>query len=143
MYVGEMAQPSDPKCPGPPGFLPVESAIISEVQQMMASPEMEQIRRAYGEGVSLMCGIGGRLIQYEPSLPASGMTLFGEGGFVLGPEALVSEAELIRTCLHERYRLATSQIGRGAAASRSLTEAETQAAFGFAQRAYDVYFGEI
>lgn len=70
---------------------------------MMVSPEMEQIRRASGEGVSLMVYIGGRFIQYEPSLPASGMTWFGEGGFVLGPDAFVSEAELIRTCLHELY----------------------------------------
>ena len=87
--------------------------------------------------------MGGRVIQYEPGLPASGMTLFGEGGFVLGPEALASQAELIQTCLHELYRLATSEIGRGAAASRSVVAAGTQAAFGFAQRAYEAYFGEV
>ena len=74
---------------------------------MITSPEMGQVQRAYREGVSLMVRMGGRLVLYEPGLPASGMTLFGEDGFVLGPEALVSQAELIQTCLHELYRLST------------------------------------
>jgi len=137
-----MEPPLDPKCPGHPGVTPAESAIISEVQRMMASPEMVHLHEAYREGVSRIVRIGGRLIQYEPGLPASGMTLFGEGGFVLGPEALTSRAELIRTCLHELHRLTTSQIGSGAAIGRNLVHAETQAAFGFAQRAYEAYFGE-
>jgi hypothetical protein len=110
---------------------------------MIASSEMGQVQRAYRKGVSLMVQMGERLVLYEPGLPASGMTLFGEDGFVLGPEALVSQAELIQTCLHELYRLTTSQIGRGAASSRDLVEAETQAAFEFAQRAYATYFGEV
>jgi hypothetical protein len=137
-----MEPPLDPKSPGHPGFTPAENAIISEVQRMMASPEMEHLHQAYRESVSRIVCIGGRLIQYEPGLPASGMTLFGAGGFVLGPEALTSRAELIRTCLHELHRLITSQVGSGAAIDHSLVHAETQAAFGFAQRAYDAYFGE-
>ena len=122
---------------------PVEQAIIDEVRRLIASPEMTQIRRAYNEGVSLMTRSGGRLIQYEPGLPASAMTLFGEKGFVLRPEALASEGELIQICLHELYRLATSQLGSGGAASSHLAENETQAAFAFAQRAYATYFGEV
>ena len=107
---------------------PVEQAIVDEVRRLIVSPEMAQIRRAYNERVSLMTRSGGRLIQYEPGLPASAMTLFGENGFVLGPEALASEGELIQTCLHELYRLATSQLGSGGAASSHLAESETQAA---------------
>ncbi len=64
--------------------------------------------------------IGGRVIQYEPGLPASGMTMFGENGFLLGREAVTSEAELTKTLLQETYRLTFSAIGRGAGASAKI-----------------------
>lgn len=77
--------------------------------------------------------VGGRLIQYEPSLPASGMTMFGENGFLIGREAFTSPAELQKTVLHELYRLNTSTSATGVSAA--LAAQETKAAFDFAARA--------
>jgi hypothetical protein len=47
---------------------------------------------------------------YLPKLSFSGFTLFGENGFVIGKEALRSSDELMKTVLHECYRLATSSV---------------------------------
>lgn len=77
--------------------------------------------------------IGDRVIQYEPGLPASGMTMFGENGFLIGKEAFASSDELGKTVLHELHRLNTSASATGV--SGALATKETQAAFEFAQRA--------
>jgi DNA-directed RNA polymerase subunit RPC12/RpoP len=69
---------------------------------------MATIRAAFKAGRSVTVKIAGRIIQYEPGLPASGMTMFGENGFLIGREAFTSEAELAKTVLHELYRLTTS-----------------------------------
>jgi hypothetical protein len=122
------------------GFSAQESAIINETRQILSSSEMAQIRAAHAAGESVTLRIGGRLIQYEPGLPASGMTMFGENGFLIGREAFASEAELTRTLLHELYRLSTSSVGRGAGASGAAVASETQAAFQFAERAFNAVF---
>ncbi len=90
---------------GSTGFTKTEHAIITEVQRIMASHEIAQIRAAHVAGASVTRRIGERFIQYEPDLPASGMTMFAANGFLLGREAFVSEAELTKTLLHELYRL--------------------------------------
>jgi hypothetical protein len=76
--------------------------------------------------------VGGTKIVYEPGLSASGMTLFGENGFVIGRGALASDAELAKTIAHESYRLATSQSAGSQGAG--LAKAETDAAFNFDER---------
>jgi LysM repeat protein len=118
------------------GFNAAERGIIVEVRAVLKAPEMAQIREAYALGRDVTVKIGGRVIQYEPALNASGMTMFGENGFLIGRQAFTSEAELIKTLLHETYRLTTSAIGRGAAASAAAIKLETEAAFTFAERAY-------
>ena len=52
--------------------------------------------------------VNGRTILYEPTLNASGMTLFGENGFIIGREAFKNNQELTKTLLHELHRLATT-----------------------------------
>jgi hypothetical protein len=94
---------------------------------------MAQIGAAHAAGEPLSVTIGGRLVQYEPSLPASGMTMFGENGFLIGREAFASHAELQNTVLHELYRLQTSTSASGV--SGALATQETKAAFNFAARA--------
>ena len=59
--------------------------------------------------------------------------MFGESGFVLGPEAYSSASELNQTVLHELYRLNFSQAAGGVSAE--LATQETNAAFSFATRA--------
>jgi hypothetical protein len=118
------------------GFSGVEKGIIVEVRAMLKAPEIAQIRQAHAAGKDIAVRIGGRLIQYEPGLNASGMTMFGENGFLIGRQAFSSEAEFVKTHLHETQRLTTSAIGRGGAASEATVAAETEATFNFAERAY-------
>ena len=116
-----------------PGFSTVESGVIREAQGILGSSELGQIRTAHLAGEPVSVNVGGRLIQYEPSLPASGMTMFGENGFLIGREAFTSPAELQKTVLHELYRLNTSTSATGVSAA--LAAQETKAAFDFAARA--------
>jgi hypothetical protein len=118
------------------GFTVEEAGVIAEAQSILSSAELAQIAEAHAAGEELLLNIGGRIIQYEPGLPASGMTMFGENGFLIGNEAFASEGELARTVLHELYRLATS-VAPEAGVNAEVAAQETQAAFGFAQRAYE------
>jgi hypothetical protein len=61
------------------------------------------------------------------------MTMFGEEGFLIGPEAFTSLSELSKTVLHELYRLRTTASANGLSAD--LAAKETKAAFDFAERA--------
>lgn len=118
------------------GFSATESAVIREAKGIVFAKEFETIRAAHAAGRSATVKIGGRVIQYEPGLPASGMTMFGESGFIVGPEAFASSGELGRTVLHELYRLTTSQSASGV--SSAMATAETSAAAAFAERAFSL-----
>lgn len=61
------------------------------------------------------------------------MTVVGESGFLIRPEAFKSKAELQKTVLHELYRLNTSNSAIGV--SGTLASQETKAAFDFAEKA--------
>ena len=119
---------------GNSNFSHVEQRIIEEARSMLASPEFVDLQNAYQAGESATVNIAGRSVQYEPGLPASGISNFGEGGFVLGPEAFKSVKELRKTVLHELHRLNTSQQAvEGVYAE--LVEKETKAAIDFAEEA--------
>jgi Domain of unknown function (DUF4157) len=120
-------------------FTAVENAIINESKGILSSAEMAELRAANIAGKVVKVNIGGRIIQYEPGLSASGMTMFGENGFILGREAFASEAELTKTVLHELYRLSTSVV-KTEGASAAAVASETTAAFQFAERAYRAFF---
>lgn len=115
------------------GFSDAENRIIDEADEILGSEQMEAIRRAHASGEPVTVDVGGRTIQYEPDLPASGMTMFGEDGFVVGREAFARPGELESTVLHELHRLHTSQSSSGL--SGELASDETEAAFDFARRA--------
>ena len=74
---------------------------------------MANIAQSYAAGEPLSVNVGERLIQYEPGLPASGMTMFGENDFLMGPEAFTSTLEQNQTVLHELYRLTFSNSAGG------------------------------
>jgi hypothetical protein len=124
------------------GFSPTESAIITEVRQMLSSQEMATLRAAQAAGRDCTVRIGGRYLQYDPGFTyAEAFADFEGNGFTLGPKAFRSEAELTKTLLHETHRLVTSNIGRGAvpagaSSMQGVVTTETQSAFDFAERAY-------
>ena len=117
------------------GFSEVESKTIYEAKDILTSPEFKKIRTAHEMGESVTVNINGRTIQYEPGLNSSGMTLFGEDGFLIGNEAFQSSDEITQTVLHELHRLNTTQSATGI--NGNLVTNETQAAFNFAQKALE------
>ena len=60
------------------------------------------------------------------------MTMFGDNGFLVGPQAFSSESELNQTLLQENYRLEFSNALSEGVSGESAS-AETQAAFNFAR----------
>jgi hypothetical protein len=116
------------------GFSAKESAVINEAKTIVKAPEFAKIKEAHEAGKSVTININGRIIQYEPNLPSSGMTMFGENGFLIGREAFTAEGELQKTVLHELHRLATSNSAGGVSAE--LAAQETKAAADFAEKAF-------
>ena len=116
-------------------FTAAEQSIIIEARRILSSPWFARIRAAQAAGKGVIVRINGRLIQYEPGAPCSGMTLFGENGFLLGREAFKSESEVVKTLLHELHRLTTSVV-RAEGATMATVHSETQAAKIFADRAF-------
>ena len=92
----------------PAGLVGAQRTAISNVDSIFRSSDFGAIRNAHATGVATEVRIGGTTVIYELGMPASGMTLFGEDAFALGPQAFVSEAELAQTLLHESHRLATA-----------------------------------
>jgi Domain of unknown function (DUF4157) len=114
-------------------FSTTEMAVVDEVRAIPIS----QLRQAFEAGGAEL-NIGGRTILVDPGVPASGMTLFGEDGFIVGREAFTSDAELTKTLLHETFRLVTSQSAAGV--SGEVASSETHDAFTFAERAFKAFF---
>ncbi len=126
------------KLPGISGleaFSATEQSIIIEARKILSSAAFARIRAAQAAGRGVNVRINGRLIQYEPGAPCSGMTIFGENGFLLGREAFKSESEVVKTVLHELHRLTTSVV-RSQGATMATVHSETQAAKVFADRAF-------
>lgn len=78
--------------------------------------------------------IRGVAIDYISSLPGSGFSN-RPYGFVMGPEAFGSEAEVQKTILHEMYRVRVDLIGQHGY-SAEVGSQETRQAFDFAERAH-------
>jgi RHS repeat-associated protein len=117
----------------------IQGVVVSEASSIYGSRAMARLRAAFAAGEAAEVNVAGRAVLFEPGFPYSGMTLFEEGGFVLGPAAFQSEEELARTLLHELYRLNTSAAAGGV--SGGLARAETDAAFDFAKANYQRVVG--
>ena len=122
------------------GFSAEEAGILMEANGILESEAFASIAEAHAAGESTIVNIGGRIIQYEPGLNASGMTMFGENGFLIGNEAFASEGELAKTVLHELFRLGTSTVPESGVTAATAAS-ETQAAAGFAERAFEFLKG--
>jgi RHS repeat-associated protein len=116
-------------------FSAAETAVISQAKTILKSQNL--IKQAFASGVGTELKLAGKTILVEPEFPASGMTLFGEDGFVIGKEAFASQEEFTKTILHELYRLENSARGATGAAKAAQ---ETQAAAAFAEKAYGGVF---
>lgn len=114
-------------------FDTTEKSVIAKADDILNDPEFDKLRRAFADGEVAEVNIKGTTIVFEPDYPGSGMTLFNEGGFVMGRHAFSSEGETVRTVLHESHRLATSQQAGGV--TQKTATSETRAAERFADEA--------
>jgi len=121
----------------------IEQKIIQEAKLVLKSKQFKALCDAFSKGIPYTEIINRRTIQVEPELPFSGMTLFKENGFLLGKEAFVSKEELIKTLLHEIYRLETSTIRKTGKATQQEIIKETKAASEFAESASVLLLEEI
>jgi hypothetical protein len=115
------------------GLSRAELAIVAEARGILNSPQMAQLRAAHAAGKSVSVTIGGKVIQYEPGLAASGLAFLGSDAFILGREAFGVAGELEKTLLHELYRLRMTESAMSV--SQAAVTAETNAAADFATRA--------
>lgn len=120
------------------GFTSDEAKVIVLGESMLQSPEFSRFRSNVAEGLASEAVFDDCRVVFVPTLPGlySGMTLFGEQGFVVGAAAFRSESELYQTVMHELYRLSFSTIlpTRGATVGGAQAH-ETGAAAEFAARA--------
>jgi hypothetical protein len=117
----------------------LQQKIINEVTEIIKSESFQNLCKAFKEGKATSIKINTITIVSEPEAPISGMTLFNENGFVLGKEAFTSDTELIKTLLHEIYRLKKSS-SRKTGLSKALSTKETKDAYEFAERAIKLFF---
>lgn len=122
---------------------PLEEKIVQEVIFILSSQQLQTLCNCLQQGIPHTEIINDRIIQVEPQAPFSGMTLFAENGFVLGKEAFISKEELIKTLLHEIYRLETSAIRKTGNATQEIVTGETKAASEFVDKAIASFFSTI
>jgi RHS repeat-associated protein len=114
-------------------FSATEKAIIAEARLILKNENL--IMRTFESGIGTELKLAGRTVIIEPQAPMSGMTLFEENAFVIGREAFSSRPELVKTILHELYRLQTSTL-RGATGIQQAVSQETASAASFAEKAF-------
>ncbi len=120
------------------GLTAPEADIAAEAANMLTCKPFNLVVVAHANGYPVEVVVSGIAVVYEPSLPQtiSGMTLFAENGFVMGPAAFSSGLETVKAMLHELYRLKTSLVGRaGTAIAGPMVTVETTAAHRFADKA--------
>lgn len=118
-------------------FSTAERAVIAEVKAAQAAGAFAKAKAAVAAGKEVEIVVGNRVVQVVPEFNGSGMTLFADDTFILGKEAIASEAEFFKTLLHELYRLAL-QKGVQAGAAGGAT-GPTAAAFAFAEKAIALF----
>ena len=119
-----------------------EHRIIQEVTLLLKSKKFRSLRTAYKKGKQKTVIIFGRTISFDPEIPYSGMTYFEKNSFAVGAKAFKNREELIKTLLHEIYRLEKSVIRNTRQASQQEVTEETNAAHAFAERTIS-YFGNF
>lgn len=119
-----------------PGLTRAEMGIAKSAKELWDSQAFKNGITAMRSGQSSEVTIDGLKIVFQADGPFSGLTLFGENGFVIGKEALRSQDEIMKTFLHECYRLSTSAAGSNSGVSQALITRETNNVVNFVERAF-------
>ena len=116
-------------------FSKQEKAIIEQVRSLRDSPLFDAIKQAFTSGEQQVFELEGRKIFVEPEAPFAGLTWMEQNAFHLGTEAFETDKELLKTLLHELYRLEHRTVHQARGISQSSATRETILAFEFAERA--------
>lgn len=119
-----------------PGLTVAETQIVKSARQIWNSQAFKSGIRGMRAGKNSEITVDGVKVVFQADGPFSGMTLFGERGFVIGKEALRSPDEIVKTVLHEFYRLSTSAAGPNSGVSQALVAKETNNVVNFVERAF-------
>jgi RHS repeat-associated protein len=119
---------------------PAEQAIALEARSIVLAEEFASIRAAHAEGVLTSTTIGKMTIQYEPGLPGAGFSLSsgGERAFLIGPEAFKTEAELIKTVIHETRRVHLDVAAKTTGLSQAIATESSDAALQLSEKVFGV-----
>ena len=119
-----------------PGLTRAETGIAKSAKELWNAQAFKKGITAMRSGQSSEATIDGVKIVFQADGPFSGLTLFGENGFVIGKEALRSQDEIMKTVLHECYRLSTSAARSNSGVSQVLITQETNNVVNFVERAF-------
>jgi hypothetical protein len=119
-------------------FSKQEKAIIEEVRAIRDSQLFDALKKAFASGEAGVFEFNDRKIFVEPKAPFAGLTWMEENAFHLGAEAFESNEELLKTLLHELYRLDHSIAYQPQGINQSVATRETISAFEFAEQASKV-----
>ena len=122
------------------GLSPKEASIANKALHILESPQFSNLVKANEIGEFTQIKIDGYIIEYQPDLPKyiSGMTAFGDRGFMIGPSAFSSREETVKTIFQETFRLNTRVLAQNGAGSLNaeIAASETDAARAFADKAF-------
>jgi hypothetical protein len=123
-------------------FSAVERTVIAEAKLVLRI--VPALKASFAEGKTAEFLVGKYRVIVEPVHRGSGLTMFrtaefADEGFLLGREAFISEEELIKTALHEIYRL---RVQTGIVQSTGTQHAAqlAQEAVDFSNRAFNALF---
>jgi hypothetical protein len=123
--------------PIPGNLTPAGQNAYIRAYQIYNSPQFTQIRQAARPNTEAQVRIDDTEVYYAPELRASGFSLRPDG-FALGAPAFTSQAELVKTLLHESYRLAAAVGSGGAGVSGETAANATNDAFSFAEANFEM-----
>jgi hypothetical protein len=117
-----------------PNFTEPESQIISEVIEFKNSKAFLEIQKAHVEQRTVEVEFNGMKVLYQHDYTHSEGFGLGPNEFMIGPRAFLSNEELAKTLLHERFRNhqdphTTLRVGESTIFTKN--------AFNFAEEAYN------
>ena len=120
-------------------FTSVERGIVLQATRLLASPGMAALRRAVAAGVYFKFQFEDMYIAFSEQWAPKGyqaMTDFEARGFTFTPNAFSSESEIVKTILHELWRVTVQSGAKFGSEAGEFTDK----AFDFAERAYSAFF---
>ncbi len=120
-----------------PGLSKAETGIVNSAKGILDSKSFKAGIEGMKNGINSEITVNGVKVVFQADGPFSGFTLFGENGFAVGQEALQSSDEMVKTVLHETYRISTSAAKSSGNINQTMVTQETNDVMEFVERAFN------